>query len=291
MRKLSQATVGLLFFLAIVYNIERLDFQQNTVVNLQSFFYFLVTAAVISTITIQKIQRLPVALSVALWVAVYLIAKLFLFTYRPLFGSYFTYLTITETVLLVISIFLSHQVAIQLIEVETIVERVTFPKNGQRVRPLGEAVEDIKTEFIRSRRHNRPLCVLVLEMNPTTTTFSLEKAIKNIQQSMVTRYFLASLGKVISKEARRTDLILEEADDNRFVLLCPETTAQGTTALAERIQEIAMEKLGVSIRYGIAAFPEDELIFENLLKKAQQEVQEGAEEGLLNTHPVEKVEI
>jgi hypothetical protein len=110
-------------------------------------------------------QSLPPYYSIIFYEAVYIALKLLVFTNRPLIGNIYTYLTITEMTLIALSILLAYDVARALNEVEGVIEKVTFPKHGQRVLPITEAVEDVKVEFIRSRRHNRPLSLVVVDID------------------------------------------------------------------------------------------------------------------------------
>jgi hypothetical protein len=44
--------------------------------------------------------------------------------------------------------------------------------------------------------------------------------------------------------------------------------------VGERLQKLAMEKLGISIGYGVAGFPETNLTFDDLLRKAEEDLNE-----------------
>jgi GGDEF domain-containing protein len=175
--------------------------------------------------------------------------------------------------MLLIAVALGYSVAGSLNEFEQFIEKVTLPDVGQRVVRLDQATEMIKTEFIRSRRHSRPLALLLVE--PTSLSFEpeLERAVRDIQEKMTERFVAANLAQVIANEARRTDVILSKDGTGRFVVLCPEDQRPGTVNLAERIQDDLVDKLGVSVAYGIASFPDEALTFEDLLKRAEFNLQ------------------
>jgi GGDEF domain-containing protein len=269
MTSLRKSILFILIHLTIVFNLERLDVNGQDVIDIQSFVYVVIIVAVLVTLVSRLLQRYSIYIGVFFWACVYIALKLFVFSSRPLLSGVYLYLTITELSLLTISIFLAYNLARSLTEFENVIERVTFPKQGERVVEMKAANEDIKTEFIRSRRHNRPLSVLMIEMDPNTNKIGLEQTVKRIQKTMLTRYLLASLAQVLTKEARRTDLIIEQSEQGGFVLLCPETTAEGSYVLAERIQALAMEQLGISVNCGVAAFPDEALTFDDLMQKAR----------------------
>ncbi len=270
MTSLRKSIIFMLIHLTIVFNLERFDYSTQNVIDIQTFVYVLIITLIVLTLSIRPLQRISLYVSLLSWMVVYGVLKLIVFNTRPILGDMFTYLTVTEVALIAITVFLAYDLSRTLNDFEDVIEKVTIPRLGQRVLRMREAGEEIKTEFIRSRRHNRPLSVLLVNVNTDTPTFNLEKTVREIQRNMMNRYLASSLSKILSKEARRTDLIVEKDDERGFVMLCPETTAEGTQILAERIQQIATGHLGVRLDYGIASFPDEALTFDELLQRAQE---------------------
>ena len=112
---------------------------------------------------------------------------------------------------------------------------------------------------------------------------------------MVSRFVSVSLAKIITREARRTDLIISQGEgDNRFLILCPETKGRDTINLAERIRSTVMDRLGVDINYGIASFPEEALTYEELLQRAEFQLylnKEGPQEIMPSVPAIKSEEI
>jgi GGDEF domain-containing protein len=277
MTRLRRAIILMVIFLAVFFNIERLDYSDQTVVDLQTFVYVLVSILILSTLFLSFLQKLSTQLTLALWLGVYLALKLTLFSSRPLIGGIYTYLSITEMAMIAIAALLTMNLTRSLNELEGIAVKTVFPKRNHRVKDLREAEEDIKTEFIRSRRHNRPLSVLIVEMDRLSIKKNDEQSSINVQQLMMNRFALASLGQVLTKVVRRTDVILEPEEQDGFILLCPETTAEGASLLANRIQTLAQKDLGLTVQCGTAAFPEEAIAFDDLLEKARGDMLEPGE--------------
>src|SRR6266508_7038448 len=118
MTNLRKSTILMIIYLSIVYNIERIDVSGQDIINIQSFVYALIGFAIVATIFSRLLQGYSVLLGVFFWVGIYLGLKIFVFTYRPLLGDVFTYLTITEISLLTISIFLAYELARSLSDFE-----------------------------------------------------------------------------------------------------------------------------------------------------------------------------
>ena len=193
-----------------------------------------------------------------------------------LFLGQFTSLTvdklqvaIIELVLVTTGVMLAHGLARHITQVEDTIESLAFGEIPGRATFLEDAAEAIKVELTRSRRYNHPLTVLVLEPDPETLQASLQRTLQEIKLNMAKRYANARLCQIVNEAARRTDLVLQQAKNGRFVILCPETEPQASTILASRIQSLAHDHLGISIAWGAAAFPAEAVTFDELLQKAE----------------------
>jgi GGDEF domain-containing protein len=269
MTHLRRSVVALVINLAIFYNIERLDFGARDVVDIQSFVYILGLAGVLSVLLVPWLARQRVTISLVIWAGIYFVFKLLIFSNRPLLGDVYTYLTITEIALLLISVWWAHDVGRLLLDFEEAVKNITFADISRRVRKLEDAQEDIQTELIRSRRHNHPLTVMVVEPEADSIQVALNRTIEEVQRAMMTRYVTTSLARVISNQLRRTDMVLDQRDKGRFVILSPDTNAANAAALADRIQAAAAVQLGVLVSCGVASFPDEALTFEELVHQAK----------------------
>jgi GGDEF domain-containing protein len=287
MTDLRKSMVFMVLFLAALFNIERLDVGGVDIINLPPFIYVFITLLIIAILLSKRVQNLTVYYGFLIFIPIYLVLKIFVFNDRPFLGSIYTYLTITELSFVAISVFLAYDLMRAMGDMEDVLEKVIFPKYGQRVIGIDNASEEIKVELIRSRRHNRPLSVVVVSIDQQEFNRNLQQTIKKIQQAMMNRYLLASLAQILGKEARRTDMIVEQSDLDGFIILCPETSTEGSNILVDRIQSVASDRLGIHVKFGIAAFPEDALTFEELLQKAQQNLLFGPETEKEASIPVE----
>jgi GGDEF domain-containing protein len=276
MKHLSRSAILLLITLALFFNIERLDFGEANVIDIASFVYVLGLAAVLSLILIPILRRSNVAVSTALWTGIYLSSKFLLFQFfeeRPLLGGLYTYLTITELVFILILVWLSHNFAAGLYEFEEAVKRITFSDSNRRIRQYHEADEDIQVEMFRSRHNHHPLSIIVVEPNAQSLQTTLHRLVQEFQQTMLSSYVINNMAQTLSKYLRRTDLILEQREKGRFIIVCPETNANDSELLVEYIQNVALEQLGTSVVYGMATFPKEAVTFEELVRQAESKLQ------------------
>ncbi len=87
------------------------------------------------------------------------------------------------------------------------------------------------------------------------------------------RYVLTSMSRVISMALRRTDMVMEQNEKERFVILSPHTPGSDLQIVVKRIQDAISKQLGVNVKCGVASFPEDALTFDELLHKAEQNLE------------------
>ncbi len=121
MKQLRNTIIALTIFIGISLNVERFDLgSEIDIVNIQSFFYVLLGIAVLSTIAIPVLQRIPLSIQLIGWIGIFLICKLLIFSDRPLLGGTYTYLSITEVTLLLIGVLLSNRLTGELSNLETV---------------------------------------------------------------------------------------------------------------------------------------------------------------------------
>lgn len=274
MKHLRQITIAVLIGLTLLFNIERLDFGRENIIDIDSFVYVLGFLAALSIVILPVFWRSHAVTTIAFWIGIYFLGKLLIFNHRPLLGGLYTYLSITEVTLLSISTWLAHTLARAIRDFEKAVENITFRPVNRRVRRLKDATEDIQVEMFRSRHNHHPLSVVIIEPKPESIQTTLHRAVQEVQQTMLRSYVMNSMAQTISKYLRRTDLILEERDQGRFIVLCPETNAQELRLLVEYIQTIAKKKLGTTVTCGIATFPEEALTFEELVQRATSQLRQ-----------------
>ncbi len=93
--------------------------------------------------------------------------------------------------------------------------------------------------------------------------------LKSIQHDLLSRFTSARVGQIIDDRIRQTDLVLRDYK-GRFIVLCPETELASASLLAKRISQAIKERTSLRVLWGIAAFPEEALTFDDLLQKARE---------------------
>jgi hypothetical protein len=271
MKQLPTSILALILGFAFFFNIERIDFQQDGLVNVSTLVYILVTIASLVSIRLRAAYTLSPAALILFWQAIYLFTNMFLLD-RPFHGD-LIYVYVTEITFLSVIVLLSQRVALHLRDFEEAVENITLADLNRPHKALAESIADVQNQMYLSRRHDRPLSVIVLKTEQPSLQVLWNRAVLEVQQAMMGRYVASRMIRVLDHELRRTDLLVHNGDGS-FVVVCPETSSLSLQTMIERICDSFREQLGISVLYGTASFPENALTFEELLSKAEAQLTE-----------------
>jgi len=261
---LAQLLVGLSLF----FSIERVDFGQENIIDIQSFVYILGTAAVVSTILLPSFARLSISRLILLWFFIFILFKLLLMNDRPFLGGIYTYLTLTEAVFVLVLVYLAHQVARNYSDFQQAAEYVTLADAGRHLLKVEDASQEIGREMSRSRHFHRALSVIVVRPDKQSVVKAAPRLVEEIQQNVAELWTAVRLSNVIKEQLRVVDMVMEDRENGRFIILCPEIDTQGANMLTDRVGKALSDQLGVNISYGVASFPKEALTFETLLTQA-----------------------
>lgn len=290
MRQLKIHLILLLITFTLLFNIERLDFGAENLIDIQTFVYVLAIFITTTILLLPFFSRYRVTVSVSLAFGLYVGCKLVFWGSRPFFGGFYTYVSITEIAFLAIIAIISQRLAQSLDEFQQGFEAMTLGLGGKNLQTVSMASSDIRREITRSRHYLRPFSVIVVEPDQQSFDLALPRIYEELQRSMVGRFARVKLAQAMRQHLRLMDLILEEDESNRFIILCPEVDDQGSAVIVERIQTV-MKHAGVKAYCSVATFPQDALTFEGLINQARTKLDSSANTDDIplqtpNIHPV-----
>lgn len=241
-----------------------------------------------ATLFFPRITRVSAAVPMVIWASVYAVLLFLINRGRTTTSSDFSVIVL-EFLLIEAGVWLAYRLAEQITHAESVIDELATEAFPHRAQELDEGSHRVRTEFNRSRRYHRPLSLLLLEVDPESQNDN-GQVLKAIQYDIVNRFTVARVGQIIDDRLRQTDLVLR---DRRwcYVIVCPETDLSSALLLAQRITETVKEKTGLTIHWGAAAFPEEALTFDDLLKKARQRLTQGQFAGRLHTEQSSEKEI
>ncbi len=254
-------------FLALILVLGQADYIGKPIINFASYFYVVAMLGVPLTLFFPGVTRVSTKVPMLVWAAIYFLLLLFI-DRRSTTTSGDLSIVVLEFVLLETGVWLAHQLAQQINHAESTINELAVGAFPHRAQELDEASNRVKIELTRSRRYHRPLSLLLMEVDPEIHKEN-GQVLKNIQSDIVNRFTSARIGQIIDDRIRQTDLVLRDRQWS-YVIICPETDHSSVLLLARRISLAVKEKTGYSILSGVAAFPEEALTFEDLMKKARQ---------------------
>ena len=258
-------------YLAAVFVLGQADYLGRPIINFASYFYIIAMIGVPVTLFFPFVTRVSTAVPMTIWAGVYIILSLVINRNRT--SSYDPAVIILEFLMLELGIWFAHQLALQITHAESVMDELAIDAFPHRAQELDEGSQRVRTELSRSRRYRRPLSMLLLEVDPEYQRDNRE-VLKTIQYDIANRFTSARVGQIIDDGIRQTDLVLR---DRRwcYVILCPETDLSAVLQLARRLILAVKERTGLSVLWGVAAFPEEALTFDDLLIKARQRLTHG----------------
>jgi hypothetical protein len=267
MTNLKRAFFWAAIYLAIIFVLGQADYTGRPIINFASYFYLAVMIAVPVTLFFPSISRVSSFVPLAVWAGVYLV--LLQVIDRELTANAEELpVIILEFVLLEAGVWFAHQLALQIGHAESVMDALALSAFPNRAHDIEAESQRIKIELTRSRRYHRPLSLVVIESESDDQKTTREM-LKSVQQDLLNRFTSARVGQIIDDRIRQTDLVLRD-HRGRFVVLCPETNLENTIMLATRIAAAVKERTNLRVLWGVAAFPEEALTFDDLLHKATE---------------------
>ncbi len=256
-------------YLLVVFVLAQADYFDRPIINFASYFYLMVMIAIPVTLFFPSIARAPVYVPLLVWGGIYLILLQVLDRSQSAEALDFAVIVV-EFILLELGVWLMYRLAVDMHNAETLMDSLALGAFPSRARDIDVENRQIKTEFARCRRYNRPLSLIVLTSQAEEGK-PVKKMLSSIQHDLSYHFQSARVAQIIDEHIRQTDLILKERK-GRFVILCPDTERNTAILLVNRIARTIQDKTGFQTHWGVAVFPSDVLTFEDLLQKAHQEL-------------------
>lgn len=264
MNELRKIFVLLVLYLLLVFSLDEVFSDYELIFQFPSHFYFLIVAVVFTNLFVPRLSWMSVTTLLGFWAIVFFIVAYF---YIRVNGLESIQILGVEFVLIEVAVWISYQLNIQLRSAESTMESLAYSTYTNRTINLRQATERIQVEMTRSRRHHRPLSVILFK--PEQLSSKEKQASYQLMRDDLMRHFVAArIGQIMTNELRQTDLILRDPD-GYFIILCAETSRENSILLAERIQTAVTANMGASANWSIASFPEEALTFDELLNQAK----------------------
>lgn len=266
MTNLKRSFFWAAFYMGMILVLGEFDYSDHPIIDFAKYFYLTVIVAVPITLFIPSVSKVHVVVPGFVWGAIYfaILQTADRSTSAPV-GS--VAIILLEFISLEVGVWLAYLLAADIARAESLMDAMALGAFPNRTENVASAGQIIKTEITRSRRYHRPLGLIVIQAN-IDDHIAVKELIRTIQYDLWNRFSFARIGQIIDECVRQTDIVLRDSG-GRFVILCPETDPVSTESLAQRVCHTVEERSSVQVRWGVAAFPDDALSFDDLLHKAR----------------------
>lgn len=258
-------------YLAVIFVLAQTDYISSPIIDFASYFYLSIMVAMPVTLFFPSISRVSAYVPLLVWAGFYLVLLQTIDRSASAVEGQFSVIVL-EFILLEVGVWFSHQLAVQISHAESIMDTLALSAFPNRAHDIDMEDKRIKIELTRSRRYHRPLSIVLIESETDDEKVTREM-LKSIQHDLLIRFTSARVGQIIDDRIRQTDLVLRD-HSGRFIILCPETDLQSALLLSKRIADSVRERTELQIKCGVAAFPDEALTFEDLVRKARQRIGE-----------------
>jgi len=108
--------------------------------------------------------------------------------------------------------------------------------------------------------------LLVVHIDEESIKVAVDRMVQEVQQAMMKQYVLSGVSKILCDELEDYNTIAQS--NNHFLIVLPEVTPEKLPALTNRLRWVVSDQMGVTLRIGSAALPDDGATLEGLTEKA-----------------------
>ena len=141
-------------------------------------------------------------------------------------------------------------------------------------------LKQLTDELARVRRYHRPLSIVVLRLESDQLLLDLKRSLvagsgnggaESYTQVMQTIQLVFSLiGSILKESLRDSDIACYDVPNNQYILMFPESNREQATMTVTRLKKLLFKRTAGHLVAGIAEFPADGLIVEDLVKLSVQ---------------------
>jgi PleD family two-component response regulator len=153
---------------------------------------------------------------------------------------------------------------------KTVAEDAVTIQLGAELFETGRGDQGLQEEMSRARRFERPLTMITVSAKGQRKQQELHQLLVKAQREVIDRYVEGRLYRLLQQKVRDCDIVTRQ--NGQFLILMPETDRQYAQTILERVQEAAMDEIGLTVHAGIASFPSEERTLVGLLDRASTEM-------------------
>lgn len=260
MAKFRLVLINLAIWLTLLFNLERPDIFGGNI-DLKSFVYVIAAGVTMAILMFPDVAQLKTTWLFLITLGVYAAFKMISGVAED--QVTFAYTTTLEIAALYVTVLLAQMVSSTVSQFENVVDNTVLITDNSRVLPTNDGVEKINKEIFRARRFGNPMALLFVNIRAIKGVGTHLQRQLDLQVALRHRYIQGRIARTIEDVLYFEDIITLYHED--LVLCFPETGLQEARELARQINKLLTVTLDISLQIGVAVFPDDALIFEELV--------------------------
>jgi lipopolysaccharide/colanic/teichoic acid biosynthesis glycosyltransferase len=252
----------------LLFTVERLDLFVGQQFNIATTVYITVILTSIVILLFPRLAQENLAASLAVLLAFYVVSRT-VFYHSWEISRFFWYAFEFGTI--VVSFLIMRQIGQTVVRFERALKAFLLPKQQLRDGTDPATMELIEREFYRARRFEKPMTVvysvLANEDSDKDREIQLNSLKWRISDDFHRQYDQVKMAQVLEDLTSKSDIVV--AVENGVALVLPETELSEATDFAGEISQAFRTRLHAQAVLGIAQFPDDGLLFEDLVQQAK----------------------
>jgi len=270
MAKFRLLLILLTGWLFLMFNLARPDILIGTVdfpLDLSSLVFVVATFVAVAILLMPDLARIRLEFTFGATLLLYVFLRL---TFVPFKGVAATdprravYLVVAELLVLFISLILVRAVSLAVTSFEKAVENIVLRPSKLRILPQTEGEEAINGELFRARRFDRPVAFILIDLSVLEKL--LVKKRMTLEGVFQKHYAQTRIAQIVEATLYQTDVVTWHGE-NLFICL-PETTREEALKTAQELDQLIQLRLDLKLPMGVVAFPQDGLIYGDLVEAA-----------------------
>lgn len=270
MAKFRLLLILLTLWLFLMFNLARPDILIGTLdfpLDLSSLVFVVSTFVATAILLMPDLARIRLEYTFGATLLLYIFLRL---TFVPFKGVAATdprravYLVVAEVIVLFISLILVRAVSLAVTSFEKAVENIVLRPSQLRILPQAEGEEKINSELFRARRFDRPVAFILIDLSVIERL--LGKKRMTLEGVFQKQYAQTRIAQIVEATLYKTDIVTWYGE-NLFLCL-PETTYAEALKTAQELDKLIRLRLDLQLPMGIVAFPENGLIYNDLVEAA-----------------------
>lgn len=195
------------------------------------------------------------------------------------------YFVATQAGALALTGLIAHQVGIHLQNLEAVVNGVALGNATPLPASFTDAQAVMYRELQRARHHERPLSVVMLQVDKGAMQAAIPTISAEVQQAMMAHYILSKVAQILDEELPNFDPVALR--DNCFITVLPEATAADAAETAQRLSAAIEAQTGLKMQTGTATLLDEAMTFEELIESAAAKLAPSPASGQGQAVPVD----